>query len=88
MPFKTPTRICGTLPNIDRLARVCSCTLPHEHLSGLAVMPEPGGSTRAVWKTALAASYPPALCRAVVDVATASAPRGGWRRVGEPSVAP
>eukprot|EP00972_Heterocapsa_arctica_P014379 2115567-Heterocapsa_arctica.AAC.1 len=59
-PFKKPTRLCGTLPNIVKLARVCSCTLPHEHLSGLAGMPQPGGSTRVVWKTALAASYPPA----------------------------
>ena len=58
--IKKPTTIVANLPEIMKLSRRCSCTRPHTVLQG-SVRTLDGVFNR----TALAAAYPPVLCRAL-----------------------
>jgi hypothetical protein len=86
--YQKYTSLRGTLPDLCTLEDTCHCTLPHEHLQGLVLMPQPGSKPKWIWKTTLAGRYPPALCRRVANLLAACAPDGGWRAVGEPVLAP
>ena len=86
-PYQKYTSLCGTVPNLCTLEAKCRCSLPHEHLQGMVLMPQPGTKPKWVWKTTLAGRYPPALCRRVANLLAACAPDGGLRAVGEPVIA-
>ena len=58
--IKKPTTIVANFPEVMKLARRCSCSRPHTVLQGSVRTPD-GVFNR----TALAAAYPPALCRAL-----------------------
>ena len=81
--YRKPTKVSGTLPGLIEVERRCTCSLPHEHLSGLVTLPCGPNKTVTVWKTKLAGRYPPALCRRIVRVAEWSAPNGAQRPLGE-----
>ena len=67
-------------PPLCSLGRTCADVTSehvHEHLEGTVRIPRAGGGFQTVWKTALAAKYPPQLCsewaRCLTQVAPPSA---------------
>jgi len=69
------TRLCGTLPYLDRLSRLCSCRVSHTSLTGRVLLPACDfESERWHWKPTLASRYPNDFCNAVYEVIKESAP--------------
>ena len=86
MPYRKSTRLVGTLPGLETWSHRCTCTVPHEVLSGLAVMPF-GLKVRPVWKTTLAGAYSPSFCRFAAAALRAVAPPGAFHQHGPPLLA-
>jgi hypothetical protein len=63
----------GTVPGLDTLGRRCTCSLPHQHLSGLVVFKDRSGRRVTEWKTSRAGRYAPLLCHFVVKASLACA---------------
>ncbi|CAK0810785.1 unnamed protein product, partial [Prorocentrum cordatum] len=83
--YKKPTFVISDHPDLSVIGRACSGGHAHEILEGkVSVAIE--GSIRSRWKTSLAGSYPPALCRAWAKALGAVAPSSAWRRHGDPQV--
>lgn len=72
--YRKRTRLITSLPCLQSIAHKCDGSHFHEHLQGTV---RPGGSSPPVWKTSLAARYPPQLCwawaRALLAAALAGA---------------
>ena len=85
--YLKPTRLMGTLPDLESLGGGCTCQLPHEHLQGMAVFEDSSGKRTSIWKTSLAGRYPPLLCRAAARLISRAAPASGWRSGDEPPIA-
>lgn len=65
-----PTRIIGTLPHLESLARRCQGGHAHDRLQGIVEVSS-GCTSQRLWATSLAAAYPPALARAWAELAAA-----------------
>ena len=76
--YKKPTAVIGTLPELHLLSRSCLGGHVHDILQGTVHV---GGHK--VWRTSLAAAYPPALCRRWAGLALEAAPASAWRPPGD-----
>ena len=72
--YLKPTRLMGTLPDLESLGGGCMCQLPHEHLQGMTVFEDASGKRTSIWKTSLAGRCPPLLCRAAARLISRAAP--------------
>ena len=76
-PFKKPTAFAGTLPGLDKLGRLCTHSAHGEQLRGQVLY-----EGKWVWKTSLAAAYPPALAHLYADIVLEAAPGGAQGPAG------
>ena len=84
--FETNTFVWD-LPGLKSLENIKCCGAPHEHLSGLFLMPfGSAGRIVCVWKTTLAGRYPPRFCRYVAQLFNNVAPSATKRDVGEQEI--
>ena len=82
-PYKKPTRFDTNAASLGVLAASCTCSRHKEILQGLVKDPS---TSKWRWKTALAARYPPRLCRSYAVAIGSMAPSGAWRSRDEPQV--
>jgi len=77
--YLKPTRLCGSLPRLDELERLCCGGHLHERLQGTVKVPCPTdpAKLKAIWKTKLAGVYPAPLCRAWAALAADAARHAG-----------
>ena len=77
VPFKKPTSVWSTIDTLPvALGKRCTCGKHSVVLEGLVKIKE----ARPVWRTSLAACYPPRFCHAYGRALGAVAPSGAWRR--------
>ncbi|CAK0873972.1 unnamed protein product [Prorocentrum cordatum] len=76
-PFQRPTRIAASHPLFAALGRECRCRRRCEVLQGKVCV-----EGHWVWKTSLAAAYPPSVCRVYAGVARLLAPLAAARPSG------
>ena len=74
-----PTRLMGTLPGLESLARRCPGNVKHVVLQGLVT----GADGRKRWRTSFASAYPAPFSRALGRLLEATAPRRGLQRPAE-----
>ena len=75
MPYKKPTRVVASAPELLALARSCRGGHTHVHLQG-TVHWDAGGRRAGGWRSSLAAEYPAELCRRWARAALAAPPPG------------
>ena len=79
-----PSPLRTNLSAFQVAGRQCECVIPHDILSGKVMLPTGGWH----WNTALAGRYRHEFCAVVARALLGSAPRGGLRGVGEPTLHP
>ena len=83
-PYQKPTLFAGSLPGLTGLECKCTCGTHRHCLKGKSTVVK-NGKPKSIWRTSLAAFYPPRLCRRLALIAETAA--RGASRLRVPQVA-